>query len=233
MMKAVFLAVLAFLALSCVAVSAQTDFEIAALEVAGDCHPECRWQCDDPVCPAQCHPVCERPKCQIHCEETECAKCKIHCDKPQCNVRCPKDLCEKNDCPKCETVCAPANCRTQCEAPNAVCTPMCEATKCDWKCKKPVTCPKPKCELVCERPKCAAKKRAAGPSFIETASGDKAENPTCCPCSVQANVAAAMQQASKNGDVEEEMMPSFMEVVHSMKFKEAASAESQCCPCAA
>jgi hypothetical protein len=105
---------------------------------------------------------------------------------------------------------------------------MCEATKCDWKCKKPVTCPKPKCELVCERPKCAAKKRAAGPSFIEME--NKA---TCCPCSVQSNVAAAMQQASKNSDIEEEMMPSFMEVVHSMKFKEAQNPESQCCPCSA
>jgi len=227
-MRSIVIVIVAFLALSAY-VSAQTDFEQAFLEVQGDCHPECRWQCDDPVCPAKCHPVCERPKCQIHCEETECAKCKIHCDKPQCNVRCPKDLCEKNDCPKCETVCAPANCRTQCEAPNAVCTPMCEATKCDWKCKKPVTCPKPKCELVCEKPACAAKKRDA--ALIELS--NEAAAPACCSCANQANVAMGIQQASARTEVSEDMMPSFMEVVNSLKFKEASGVESQCCPCAA
>jgi len=130
-----------FLALMVVAVTAN-EF-MAEVESEADkkqCHPECRWQCDDPVCPAKCHPVCERPKCQIQCEETACARCKVHCDKPKCNVRCPKDMCEKKDCPKCETVCSPANCRTSCVAPEPVCTPMCEETKCDWKCKKRRTC---------------------------------------------------------------------------------------------
>ena len=155
--------------------------------------------------------------------QTECAKCKIHCDKPQCNVRCPKDLCEKKDCPKCETVCSPANCRTQCDAPNAVCTPMCEATKCDWKCKKPITCPKPKCELVCERPACDTRSRKEG-----TKAG-------CCSCADQANLAATIRAA--NALVEESsemsaMMPSFMEVMHTIKAKEQGGPE-MCCKCAA
>jgi len=205
-------------------VRAETDFMQAVSQVEGDCHPECRWQCDDPVCPAVCHPVCERPKCQIHCEETECAKCKIHCDKPQCNVRCPKDLCEKKDCPKCETVCSPANCRTQCEAPNAVCTPMCEATKCDWKCKKPITCPKPKCELVCERPACDTRARKAG------------TKPGCCSCADPANLAATIRAANalliEQSSEATEMMPSFMEVMHSVKAQ-TQEGKGMCCKCAA
>jgi hypothetical protein len=189
---------------------------VAATEVEGDCHPECRWQCDDPVCPAQCHPICERPKCQVHCEETPCAACKIHCDKPQCNVRCPKDMCEKTDCPKCETVCAPAKCRTACTAPNAVCTPMCEETKCEWKCKKPTLCPRPKCELVCEKPACAAQKPAK-----------QNVTRTCCQCTQQ-NVQASLLQA---GEAAGEA-PSFLELVHTFKFQEQQG-QSPCCACAA
>lgn len=185
------------------------------------CHPQCRWQCDDPSCPAQCHPVCERPKCQVHCEETPCAACKIHCDKPQCNIRCPKELCESNDCPKCETVCAPAKCRTACSAPKASCTPMCEETKCDWKCKKPTLCPRPKCELVCEKPACAYVKPAR-PAFNATNS--------CCACN-NANVKASMIQAHEqvSGDLAGEPM-SFLEVVANFKHREQQGLEN-CCPC--
>jgi len=182
------------------------------------CHPQCRWQCDDPSCPAQCHPVCERPKCQVHCEETPCAACKIHCDKPQCNVRCPKDLCESTDCPKCETVCAPAKCRTACTAPNAVCTPMCEETKCDWKCKKPTLCPRPKCELVCEKPACAYKKPKK----------ERKSNHSCCHCSAK-NVKHSMIQAGEA--VSGEPM-SFLEVMHHMKHLSQVNGEPSCCGCA-
>lgn len=134
-----------------------------------------------------------------------------------------EDLCEKKDCPKCETVCSPANCRTQCEAPNAVCTPMCEATKCDWKCKKPITCPKPKCELVCERPACDTRARKTG-----TKGG-------CCSCANQANLAATIRAA--NSLVEESseisaMMPSFMEVMHTIKAQ-TQEGKGMCCKCAA
>jgi len=199
---------------------------VLAMEVeseAAPCHPQCRWQCDDPSCPAQCHPVCERPKCQVHCEETPCAACKIHCDKPQCNVRCPKDLCESTDCPKCETVCAPAKCRTACTAPNAVCTPMCEETKCDWKCKKPTLCPRPKCELVCEKPACAAKKRHHGRRH-HGRNGTRG----CCACNHR-NIKASMIQAGETVTGEEPM--SFLEVMHTFKHAEAITGEKQCCGC--
>ena len=52
----VVLALVAMIALSFVAAT--------EMEQPAACHPQCRWQCDDPQCPAQCHPVCERPKCQ-------------------------------------------------------------------------------------------------------------------------------------------------------------------------
>jgi len=205
-------------ALLCVAsMSVVSAMDMELESEAAPCHPQCRWQCDDPSCPAQCHPVCERPKCQVHCEETPCAACKIHCDKPQCNVRCPKDLCESNDCPKCETVCAPAKCRTACTAPNAVCTPMCEETKCDWKCKKPTLCPRPKCELVCEKPACAYQK----PAKLNITSSP------CCQCNA-ANVKASLIQA---GEAEGEAL-SFLEAMSHMKHVAQETGEAQCCPCA-
>jgi len=200
-------------------------------DAENECHPECRWQCDDPVCPAKCHPVCERPKCQIQCEETACARCKVHCDKPKCNVRCPKDMCEKHDCPKCETVCSPANCRTSCIAPEPVCTPMCEETKCDWKCKKPNLCPRPKCELVCDKPACEAKKPP------------KPKKRRCCNCDA-ANVAASIEKANAKlvetaakttaaaTTPDSKAMPTFMEVFHTIKFNEKATGVDSCCACA-
>jgi len=213
MKQIVFVACLAMLAS---VVLAESSF----MEAEKACHPQCRWQCDDPVCPAKCHPVCERPKCQIQCEETACAKCKVHCDKPQCNVRCPKDMCEKNDCPKCETVCSPANCRTSCVAPEPVCTPMCEETKCDWKCKKPTTCPKPKCELQCDKPACEAKKPVPK------------KKRTCCSCSAT-NVKHSMIQASERlgASITDAPLPSFLEVMNSLKHQSNAGAEG-CCECA-
>jgi hypothetical protein len=217
-------AVLALLAFASV-----TAMEVEAGAEAAPCHPQCRWQCDDPSCPAQCHPVCERPKCQVHCEETPCAACKIHCDKPQCNIRCPKDVCESEDCPKCETVCAPAKCRTACTAPNAVCTPMCEETKCDWKCKKPTLCPRPKCELVCEKPACAAPERPQHPHLHALHAFLNSTRPFgCCPCNA-ANVQASMIQAGESTEGAETM--SFLEVMHTIKHRSQEQGEQQCCAC--
>jgi len=216
--KSIFL--LALVALFASAVVAESTF----LEAAAECHPQCRWQCDDPVCPAKCHPVCERPKCQIQCEETACAKCTVHCDKPQCNVRCPKDMCEKNDCPKCETVCSPANCRTSCIAPEPVCTPMCEETKCDWKCKKPTTCPKPKCELQCDKPACEAKPPAPAPK----------PKRTCCACNNAKNVGASMIEANAHAEangVNIDNAMTFLETVSHLKAQADSGAEG-CCVCA-
>jgi len=202
------------------AVAASQDVQPSPLvpaSAATDCHPTCRWSCDDPICPAQCHPVCERPKCQVHCEETPCAQCKVQCDKPHCNVRSPKALCEKADCPACDTVCAPAVCRTSCVAPNAVCTPMCEETKCDWKCKKPTLCPRPKCELVCEQSSCPSTPRTQNITL------------GCCACHAF-NLQAALVQA---GEVTHPtgVAPSFLELTHEIKFQQQ-NGQTPCCPCA-
>jgi hypothetical protein len=182
------------------------------------CHPACRWSCDDPVCPAVCHPICERPRCQMQCEKTSCAQCTVHCDRPVCSVRCPKEMCEKESCPSCETVCAPAQCHTKCTAPQPVCSPVCEETKCQWKCRKPSLCPKPKCELACEKPACEYKDKSSG----------------CCPCAQNpGGVNSAMQGA--NSLLEEEMhadmRPSFMEVMSSLTHREQRGMAT-CCPCA-
>lgn len=183
------------------------------------CHPECRWQCDDPVCPAICHPICERPKCEMKCDQTPCAECTVHCAKPKCSVRCPKDMCELESCPKCETICAPAECHTTCKAPEPVCSPVCEDTKCEWKCKKPTTCPKPKCELQCEKPTCEAQTPEAAPA-----------EPTCCGCTAAPNAAAAVELANKV-KVTKNVVPSFLEVMHGVRHQRQQG-EQMCCPCA-
>jgi len=180
-----------------------------------ECHPECTWQCDDPVCPAQCHPVCKHPRCQMQCEETPCAQCTVKCEKPECTVRCPKDMCESDSCPQCETVCSPAKCHTSCIAPEPVCSPLCEETQCDWKCKKPVMCPKPKCELQCEKPACEAQ----NPTPPST--------PSCCTCSTSAIELGRKIADSKlpTGSTAETM--SAIEVQHHTRF----TAKEMCCPC--
>jgi len=132
-------------------------------------------------------------------------------------------MCEAKDCPKCETVCSPANCRTSCIAPEPVCTPMCEQTKCDWKCKKPTTCPRPKCELQCDKPACEAKK----PEFLRH---ERREG--CCRCSHK-NIRHSLVEAGSKGFDESagHVLPSFMEVYHTIKFHEKNGAEG-CCACA-
>jgi len=176
-----------------------------SLAAAEKCHPQCKWQCDDPTCPALCHPVCERPKCQMQCEETTCAKCTVHCEKPVCTIRCPKDQCEKEGCPKCESVCKPAHCHTTCEAPEPKCQPVCEELTCFNKCIKPTNCAKPKCELQCERAAC--------------------EEPQCCPCS-SLNVRFAMTKADEHNN-KAAPKPSFIEVMNNLSLDDS----NQCCPC--
>ena len=107
-------------------------------------HPQCRYACDDPVCPAVCRHICEEPKCQIQCPPN------AYCNPPNCRVRCPEDQAELDSCPQCETICDPP----QCMPLNANCQPLCEATVCHWQCEKPRGCPKPQCELQCEKPAC-------------------------------------------------------------------------------
>lgn len=110
------------------------------------CHPECRWACDDPVCPAVCRSICEEPVC-----ETTCTRGPItQCHPPVCTVRCPVDQCEADACPACETVCDPLVCTTV----DAPCKIRCQATECSWKCHLPSNCQRPHCVLQCEKPAC-------------------------------------------------------------------------------
>lgn len=85
------------------------------------CHPECSWQCDNPICDADCHPYCEDPVCEVSCQEGfECSEI------PNCTVVCAPDQCENDNCPMCETVCQPlSSCPEECQI-------LCEETQCSW-----------------------------------------------------------------------------------------------------
>lgn len=109
------------------------------------CHPECRYQCDDPVCLAICHPVCGPTICERCLNTTEGLVCL---PTTRCHVRCPTDMCESDSCPQCETIC-PDLCVG---VPG--CSILCQAVECAWQCEKPTQCPLPRCELQCEAPAC-------------------------------------------------------------------------------
>jgi hypothetical protein len=81
-------------------------------------------------------------------------------------------------------------------------------------------CPRPKCELVCEKPACEYKPPVP---VALTAQG-------CCPCTA-ANVKASMISASETSKVLDEHMPSFAEVMSSVKF--LANNGQECCKCQA
>jgi hypothetical protein len=127
--------------------------------LAQSCHPECRWACDDPVCPAQCSAQCNPAACQI----VNASNLVCGAVVPDCRILCsPTPQCESSECPACEV---------QCDPPPTLCgdgTILCEAPVCGWQCVKP-TCPLPQCELQCEAPTCEAPSssgtRVAGVSF--------------------------------------------------------------------
>lgn len=125
------------------------------LAVAQTCHPECRWQCDDPVCYAACQPVCRSPVCEV-CRNASGMECR---PTGQCTTHCPDDLCEMDECPACETLCPPL-CQGR---PN--CFVQCEPMECDWRCVLPSNCPRPECHLQCEQPACEAAATALAPSL--------------------------------------------------------------------
>jgi len=158
---------------------------------AGDvCKPECRWQCDDPSCPALCHPVCNPPECEVECIEGPCAECEIQCEPPDCGMRCPADACEKQDCPiKCETICSKPKCEAACKPPIPDCRPVCAQTMCKVECIRPDSCPRPTCELVCEKSNCTV-----GQALWEA---DEDDNPHCCPCN-EINIISAMLDADEH-----------------------------------
>jgi len=203
------------------------------------CHPRCRWQCDEPDCPARCLPVCTLPVCQVKCQQGPCADCNIRCHEPDCTVRCPKDVCKKGDCPKCETVCAPAKCHTECEPPTPLCVPVCATTQCKLECKKPNNCPRPKCQLVCEKVNCS----------VGQSPWSRHATSECCPCT-QATLRLAIlradaqrfgEQLDKIHKLEDEIklrkvrrehwQPSLLELLHTVQHDEKRGLNGMCCPC--
>lgn len=223
-MKSVLLvAVFAAAASAEVAVS-QGSFLQVAEHLEGNCFPECKWQCDQPSCPAVCEPQCEKPSCELRCEKLPATSCDIRCEKPSCEVRCSRTNCKEGGCPICENVCMPAKCQTVCTPATPVCKPTCSAPKCTWSCKKPASCPKPKCNLGCAA-------RAGGSSAGCGSQGSK-----CCSCNQFQNQQSALEIASMSHMAEhgvaphEDLMPSFVEVAHEFRMSAQNGAE-QCCPC--
>jgi hypothetical protein len=127
-----------------------------ALSTGQACHPECSYQCDDPVCPAACSPVCLPPVCSRCLNHSGVLEDCVATD--QCYTRCPADQCEAEQCPACETLCPTGICR---DAPD--CVIQCEATQCGWRCTLPLDCPLPVCVLQCEAPACAEPSAATAP----------------------------------------------------------------------
>jgi hypothetical protein len=128
------------------------------------------------VCPAVCHPICERPKCQMQCDETPCAKCTVHCQKPVCSVRCPKvraapfflhiaPVFTPYICCLSLTRVRMYNTHTHikqdmCEKDNCPkCETVCQPAECHTKC----VAPEPTCAPECEDVKCNWKVRSATP----------------------------------------------------------------------
>jgi hypothetical protein len=98
---------------------------------------------------------------------------------------------------------------------------MCEEVKCDWKCKKPTLCPKPKCMLQCEKAACEAQDDEPTP-----------QPRPCCPCSNEIYLQLAVDDANTKplGTLEKDMIPSLVEMQHTMKLHEQEGQQT-CCPC--
>jgi len=203
--------------------------QASLLEAGNPCFPDCKWNCDQPSCPAVCEPQCEKPACELRCEKLGETACDIRCEKPKCEVRCSRKNCQSGGCPLCENVCLPAKCQTVCTPAVPNCRPTCSAPKCTWSCRKPTSCPKPKCNLACN----------ARPSG--SCAGGAAGGRQCCSCHKFPNMQSAIELAS-NSHVDQhgslpadEMMPSLVEVAHGIRLhtqdKVAAGEAEQCCPC--
>lgn len=122
------------------------------ISIINNCHPECAWSCDDPVCPATCKPICNEyncSRCFINPDTNETYSCeKIYVG---CAISCPSDQCEDSSCPVCALSCNPNLCNGE---PN--CIVLCQELECNWACSKPLDCPYPKCILQCDQPACGS-----------------------------------------------------------------------------
>jgi len=126
---------------------------------AASTHPECRWLCDDPVCPAVCAPVCAPLACAVTCNAS------YQCNPPVCEIRCEPDQSESDACPACTPLCEMPVCQPADPHVLGHCETHCQPLECAWRCTKPVDCPRPTCQLSCERPAC---EEAAWPGTPET-----------------------------------------------------------------
>lgn len=111
------------------------------------CHPECRWLCDNPVCPAICTTTCGETICQdATCEKDDC-ECPSFGDLQTFSC-----MPLENDCPFCKVGRPGIDCQDG-NGQQCMCTARCETKDCTVECEKPA-CPTPKCELVCQDPLC-------------------------------------------------------------------------------
>jgi len=226
-MKAVIIFVLCVLAVSAeLDVAFEKGVSFAEIAAKGNCFPDCAWNCDQPSCPAVCEPQCEKPQCELRCEKLPDTSCDIRCEKPKCEVRCSRSNCQSGGCPICENVCLPARCQTVCTPATPNCKPTCSAPKCTWLCHKPSNCPKPKCSLGCGN--------QVSPVASSSCSGQSSK---CCSCHNVKSMQSAMEIASAvhrhihGSEVDQEQVPSMVEVAHELRLHDGLGAESQCCPC--
>lgn len=112
------------------------------------CHPECVYQCSNPVCSAICETVCQRARCDICYNVSNTTQCTA---TNRCTVSCGENQCESDQCPYCTTQCSASICNG-----NTNCHIQCQAPECSWKCRKPtrIECPPPVCQIQCELPAC-------------------------------------------------------------------------------
>lgn len=118
--------------------------------VAMACHPQCRYQCDDPVCSAVCQPVCATPNCEIVYKVGDGNYTTLPNYSPTCTCSCANDGCEADQCPQCQALCEEF---TSCPE-GAICEIHCLPIQAYWYCQKPKDCPLPSCQSFCEQPSC-------------------------------------------------------------------------------
>lgn len=115
---------------------------ILASYSAQQCHTLCTYQCDMPVCFADCSPMCLPPACSVCQNVSGTAVCRA---TNRCWVECPPNQCEALECPACVVHCpvVPSGYWTQCAE-----------SECAWRCRPAVNCPKPVCHEQCDPPAC-------------------------------------------------------------------------------
>lgn len=113
------------------------------------CHPECTWQCSDPICPALCEINCNEGCSTTACDNAGCT-CSSFIDTSINNCPAPLD----SPCPVCDVTEKGQGCQNL-QGDSCQCELSCEQY-CTWDCQTPNNCPKPTCELQCEKPACEA-----------------------------------------------------------------------------